>query len=380
MDGRLTATFPLPQGYRRSVATWKPRLGALAAGAAAVVAVATAVAPQSARAAPAEFHGVSVTTLLGASDYTRMREGGVRLARVQLYWGVVEPSPGIRDWTEFDALFESAATGGVRLLPTIYGSPPWVSTRAERPPLANAAQRAAWARFVGDLVDRYRPGGVFWTSRPALAQWAPTAWQVWNEPNLPLYWGGKPNASGYAKLLRLAAEAIRSSDDGAIVVMAGLLPYKTVRQSVPLDRYLEQLFRAPGARSSFDVAAIHPYAITPKGVLEKVQAMRELLNRNKARRAPIWVTEFGWSTGGREWARSPFRATEAQQARRLTASYRLMQKSSKRLRLQKALWFSYADSDYPGPDLWTARMGLFALFGTPKPAWFAYARSAGGQP
>jgi hypothetical protein len=45
-----------------------------------------------------------------------------------------------------------------------------------------------------------------------------------------------------------------------------------------------------------------------------------------------------------------------------------------------ATWFSFADRDSPGPDFWIDRAGPFRLNGRPKPAWFAFARVAGGTP
>lgn len=98
------------------------------------------------------------------------------------------------------------------------------------------------------------------------------------------------------------------------------------------------------------------------------------------RELPIWVTEFGWSTGGELWNVSPVRADPAEQARWVKLSYKLMRKSAKRLRLRRALYFNHTDFDPAGTDYWSARMGLFDLNGQPKPAWFAYVRQAGGTP
>ena len=45
---------------------------------------------------------------------------------------------------------------------------------------------------------------------------------------------------------------------------------------------------------------------------------------------------------------------------------------------EACLYFSDKDFDYGGS--WIGNMGLFDAQGQPKPAWFAYAREAGGQP
>jgi hypothetical protein len=57
-----------------------------------------------------------------------------------------------------------------------------------------------------------------------------------------------------------------------------------------------------------------------------------------------------------------------------------MKRNARRLRLQRAFYFSLADFDPQNSGSWQSRMGLFGLDGQPKPAWFAFARAAGGQP
>ena len=46
-------------------------------------------------------------------------------------------------------------------------------------------------------------------------------WQIWNEPNLSLYWP-QPFASSYVPLLRAAHDAIKRADPGAKVVLGAL--------------------------------------------------------------------------------------------------------------------------------------------------------------
>lgn len=310
-----------------------------------------------------------------------MAGGGVRIARVLIEWQYVERGPGQRDWSGVDAVFTASAQGGVPLLPMIFASPSWISTLPARAPVYAPWQRDAFAAFVRDLVARYKPGGAFWASRPLLTPNPPRSWQIWNEPNLPGFWGGKPNPRRYGQLLRIASREIRAADPRAGVITAGIFPYKTIRHSVPLANYVGTLLRIKKVRRALDAVTVHPYGRSPKQVLANLRDARRVINRHGGTKIPIWVTEFGWSTGGTLWESSPFRATEAQQAQRLSATYRLLRKNAKKLRLRKALWFAFRDYDEPGDaDYWTARMGLFDLNGNPRPSWLAYARSAGGRP
>ncbi|MBA2546012.1 MAG: hypothetical protein H0V15_03945, partial [Solirubrobacterales bacterium] len=162
-----------------------------------------------------------------ATEFQRMARGGVRIARVLIDWQYIERTPGQRNWASTDAVFAASAQGGVPVLPLIFGSPPWISPLPARPPVYTPGQRAAFAAFVRALVERYKPGGSFWVSQPQLIPNPPQSWQIWNEPNLPGFWGGKPNARHYGQLLTIASDEIRAADPAAAVITAGIFPYKT---------------------------------------------------------------------------------------------------------------------------------------------------------
>ena len=126
--------------------------------------------------------------------------------------------------------------------------------RATCPP-SNMGSFAALAQV---LVRRYGPQGTLWSERPFVPRNPVRAWQIWNEPNLPVYWCGKPNARQYVAMLRRVGRAINQVDRHAEIVTAGL-PKSTLRGAVPLDRYLDQMYNAKAA-SAFDTLAINSYA------------------------------------------------------------------------------------------------------------------------
>src|SRR5947209_19527953 len=105
-----------------------------------------------------------------------------------------------------------------------------------------------------------------------------------------------------------------------------------------------------------------------------------LMGRHGDGSTPIWVSEFGWGTGGVKLQRSPIKATLSQQAHKLTKTYALFQRNAGNLGIARALWFSYSDRPPIGPDFWTNHAGLFTVDGKAKPAWSAYAAAAGGTP
>ena len=353
--------------------------GIILTGLVAAVALTLNVSVGQAKAPPA-FHGVSAAVAPAATDYQRMKAGGVDIARVQMYWGSVEPSPGVRSWVVTDSVVEGAARGGVELLPLFSASPPWLSGAPARPPIYSAEQRSAWMAFLRDFSARYGPGGTFWQLRPDVPQTPIQAIQIWNEPSLGFFWGGKPNAAHYASLIDISAAAIGAVQPEIKIVTGGIFPRSAAGNNISPEKFIRRLFRSAAFRRNVDAFGIHPYATSPRDVLREAFRLRRLVNRAGGKGLPLWATEFGWTTGGAGWRKSPFRATRRQQSKRLSLTYKLLERNAGRLRLERALWFSWRDFDEPGADSWTARSGLFGTDGTAKPAWFSYVRRAGGSP
>jgi hypothetical protein len=248
------------------------------------------------------------------------------------------------------------------------------------PPVRSARERAEYKQFVKEAVDRYGPGGSFWLLNPGVPRLPIDVWQFGNEPNLPFFFGGKVGVRRFRALLKASARAVRSRDPKARVLTGGIFRYRTVRGSVSMKKYLKRLYRLKGARKWFDAVGVHPYSPRPGGVIATIKAARGIMNRAHDRRTPIWVTEFGWTVGGVGWKQNAFRATKRQQAKRLRWSYKLMARK-RGLKVKRAFWHSFKDLTTAGrPDPWTDRMGLLTLKGKRRPAWYAYARVAGGTP
>jgi hypothetical protein len=329
----------------------------------------------------AKLFGISVSpNSPGEEGFRRIKRLGARAVRLHLNWAVIEKTRGVRNWGYFDTLVGDAAAAGLGVMPLLFGVPSWISKDATTPPVRNEFQRSQWRSFVREAAMRYGPGGLFWTLHPELAARPIRVFQSGNEPNLPFFFGGKVGVRRYRLLLKITARALRSVDPGVTVVTAGIFHYKTVPGSLSMKVFLRRFYSLKGVRRWFDVLALHPYSPRPKGVIATIRAGRGIMKASKDGRTPIWISEIGWTTGGTGWRRNAFRATKRQQAKRLKATFRSIRRHPK-LRVRRVFWHGYRDFDYPNlRDPWTARMGLLTLKGARKPAWFAYARTAGGTP
>jgi polysaccharide biosynthesis protein PslG len=250
------------------------------------------------RRVPQGFHGVMWDGPVDAlpfdrqeAHWDRMAEAGVESVRTVFSWERAQSQPGDPfDFAFTDRLVEWAAERQIELLPVLDNTPVWARI-APSASLSPPARLDAFADFVRALPARYGPGGSFWIERPELPQRPLRAWQVLNEPH---FRGWRPGAgsttsnwpSGYVKVLRTAERALKQSDPGARVVLAGLANDSW--------NHLRKLYRA-GARPYFDIAAQHPYVTNSARVLRAVRRVRRVMKRARDARKRLWLTELGWT-------------------------------------------------------------------------------------
>jgi hypothetical protein len=297
---------------------------------------------------------------------------GVETVRQPLEWWRVERTPGNFDFSEYDGYVADAATAGLSVLPVLMGPPEF---RSSRPPESRShamfppQDNADFAAFAGAAVRRYGASGSFWRTHTDVPYLPIHSWQVWNEPNIPNFWRSGPDAKRYVALLEAGAAAIHAADPSAEVV-AGGLPNSNL--GVPFLEFLERMYAA-GAKGSFDTLAVHPYSPDVAGLLSLVEGARTLMDRH-GDRSPLWITEFGWSTGGDA---SAFRVSERGQANRIAAALSALVAERRDLRLRGFILFKWKDSLAPpgmAADPWPLHTGLLDSGGAPKRGFWAFAR------
>jgi polysaccharide biosynthesis protein PslG len=352
-----------------------PALALLAAVAGCLLATAPAAA-----AVPSGFVGItSDDVFAGTDDYRAANLSsqaaiGVQAIRQTFDWSTIERRPGVYDLTFHDGYVATAAAHGIRILPVLFNPPSFLRPghrRATCPPRGNGA----FASFAQALVRRYGPGGSLWRERPDLPPKPIEAWQIWNEPNLPVYWCGRPNAKAYVAMLRSVGRAIEQVDRRAHILTAGL-PASRLRGSVPLERYVRSMYRA-GARQAFDSLAINPYATDHRQMRNLLRLTRRLMNRHGDRRGTIWISELGWGDRG---LRHRFIVGAKGQAQRIRKSFDVIRRERRRLRLRGVVYYSWRDAEpYPPrfKNLWGLHTGLLRLGGEFKPAYYAFKNAVG---
>jgi hypothetical protein len=143
-----------------------------------------------------------------------------------MYWSEIEREPGNYDWTQYDRAVHSDMMAGLRTnaillgTPAIYADERSVPTLLAEPVFSDGTDTPgpdksvnpdnAWAAFVYQTVHRYRPGGVRSVSEGWPTGRGITMWEIWNEPDSRIFWGG--TVEEYARLVKVAYLAARHAD------------------------------------------------------------------------------------------------------------------------------------------------------------------------
>ncbi|MGC8834295.1 MAG: beta-galactosidase [Armatimonadota bacterium] len=257
----------------------------------------------------------------------RMKSAGITWDRFDAWWSVIEPERGKFDWRFMDSIVEFYTQHGVQALPILCYSSAW---SGGTPPI-EPEERARFAEFVYRTVRRYK-GRI-------------TAWEIWNEPNIPTFWKPQPSAEAYSLLLREAYSAAKTADPTCTVVGGAT--------SMADMNYIQDLHRF-GAWNSMDVLSIHPYSMGGTAHQQRLETILDIvqeMNRATKRPKPLWITEIGWTAEGEQ--------EENDQAISLFQTYCLAAAKG----VQRVFWFCLED--------WSEKWGIVAVDGRPKKAYTA---------
>jgi hypothetical protein len=326
---------------------------------------------------PRDFVGLVSEDIFAASTPYRVEQlqrqvaVGSHLLRQNFDWAAIERAPNRYFWRKYDNYVLTAARFRVSILAIVFNVPAWRSsapTNHARHGTYPPQKYEEFGQFAAKLVERYGPDGYLWKKNPRIPPVPIKSWQIWNEPNLDVYWASGVSPAAYVKLLREASTAIRSVDPTAEIVTAGL---PQSRLGVPLLKYLTSLYNNH-AQGLFNTVAINPYARTVAELSARLRAVRRIMNRFGDTGARIWITELGWSDAG---PKSPFRVGPRQQADLITRSFRLIGTKWYNWGIRGVIYAFWKDGrPYPPQfkDFWGLHTGLFRKDGKPKKAYSAF--------
>lgn len=220
---------------------------------------------------------------------------GFNWAQGFVAWADIEPQEGAGyNWASVDNIIAAARPYGMKVL-----------LRVDRPP--------AWARQGGttetgpiraDKLDRF---AAFLTALAERGRGGIAAYEIWNEPNLAIEWGGRrPDPACYVTMLQHAYPAIKAGHPEALVISAGVASTGHRDDSVAVGDllYIERMYEA-GVKGFFDALGSQPHGfgrppeVDPDTVengfcFRRVEQQRAIMERYGDGERQVWATEFGW--------------------------------------------------------------------------------------
>jgi len=227
-----------------------------------------------------------------------LRAAGVRWIFQRIGWDAVETDRGWfvnpqrreSSWDRFDDIVDRAQEQGISVVARIERSPQWARPGRDNP-TAPPADLADFAAFLRTLAERYQDRIQHY--------------QIWHEPNLAANWGGAaPDPAGYAELLRVAYDTLKSADDRLVVAGAQLAPTLENNPRAISDlAYLRQIYDH-GAADALDIQGAAAFGMqysprTPPDPrvlnFRRVELLRNLMVEYGRGDAPVWLSAYGWN-------------------------------------------------------------------------------------
>jgi Beta-galactosidase len=292
-----------------------------------------------------------------AADLANMASIGLRWVRVDANWSWAQPTNSSTfDWAWLDQEVASINAAGMNADLIIDDTPAWARASTSDPNWTQPASASAYGTFAGEVAARYGPMGV-------------KAYEIWNEPNIQMFWNPAPNPTLYTSMLKDAYAAIKSVDPGATVISGGLSPAANTGTTIAPITFLQDMY-ADGAEGSFDALGDHAYSYpalpdayeTWSGFSQMDQtspSLRSVMTANGDAGKQIWVTEVGAPSAGSNGIGTAAQAQEVTEA---------VQSAKSTPWIGEMFFYTYEDAS-SNPDYF----GLLNAGGSPKPAWSALA-------
>jgi hypothetical protein len=218
-----------------------------------------------------------------ARDFALFDELEIRTWRGSFGWDDYEPSRRAYDFKWLERFAQLAADRRITLRPYIGYTPAWATT-------PGAATQTIWNRPPSNYDDWRR--FIHALARAMSRHRSIASFEIYNEENVRQWWDG--TAEDYARMLRVASDAIDGVDRRVPVLLGGLV--------FPDSDWIEQLCGIRGVPQAFDVLPVHAYPETwtpPDVTVESyAQSIGAFVPDADAAcgRKPIWINETGFAT------------------------------------------------------------------------------------
>lgn len=251
-------------------------------------------------------------------EYAVLHELGVRLVRIPFYWGALQPRADTWDFSSIDAFMDAADRNGIRVVAVIA----FDNDKVEQSP--EGARRNVFLapedfplfqEYVRRTVDRYKDR-VY-------------AWEIWNEPDIPLFWGG--TMTEFYGVARAAADAVREAHPDARLLGTAMTSMFGLYSAAGIEG-----LHAAGALDRVDHPTMHTYVSDPRAYYHEFLRVKNAAAKF-GHPGAIWITEIGVPDGGMY----PWCTTDEMAAEHTLKAYTI----ATALGIETVLWHCHKDMD-----------------------------------
>ncbi|WP_186806727.1 GH39 family glycosyl hydrolase [Priestia megaterium] len=279
---------------------------------------------------------------LSEQEVKKMKDAGVDYIRVDLFWNTIEKKKGHYDFREYDKLNKILKENNIRPYYILsYSNNLYEKNNS----IVTEQGRNAFGKYVKATVKRFKgQNGI---------------WEIWNEPNLEIFWNDQPSYKDYGLLVNSVAPIIKKYDQSGILVA----PAISGISDASLE-WLKQLFKNKKVVASLDAISVHPYRNTkPETVLEDYVKLKGIIEDYGHRDLPIISGEWGYPVNTKT---ENVTITEQKQAEFL--SRMLLINASQNIRI--SIWYDWRN-DGLDPNNNQHNFGLLTHEYKPKQSYFA---------
>lgn len=265
---------------------------------------------------PVGFGGGQPLMYLPSSQLSReldaIKAAGATWLRIDVDWSDIEPTRGRLNWTNTDRVVDIARSHGLLVLASVVYTPSWAQDNSVTANTTHGrpATPELFATFAAQAASHYAQDI--------------TSWEIWNEPNLTIFFKPRPDAAFYTRMLQAADRSIHAVQPTATVIGGSLAPATYEPDGTAIDpiTFLQQMYAA-GAKGSMDAVSIHPYSYPADpsdsstaawNTFYRLRYMRTTMQIYGDATKPLWLTEFGAPTATVSTGAGPVTIDDQRQA------------------------------------------------------------------
>jgi hypothetical protein len=355
---------------------------------------------------PPDFVGLNFRGLQERTnaDMEKVAETGASMYRISLE----DLTQFSVERSKYDEVFLNAAANHMKVL-FVLGS---------RHLTTNKSGLATWVERIVRRYGKARAGkeGSIWSSEKA--PYAPTSWEVWNEPNIglnslnPPPKPDDPNAppanqrpgnldpKKFGDYLEVMSKAIKDVEPNATVILGSLVLVGTKERherdekkgkedQINPEKFLSKM----GHPDAYDAVGFHPYVFKASNgkapeegpeegkeinevrmkVRTSIVRLRKKLDHVKGgENKQLWITEVGWPVGVGDQAHPA--VSQNIQAKLLESVFSTIKKRAKPWNIANVFYFNYRDAPRSARQAveWDLNTGLLDPEGVQKPSFEAF--------